>query len=366
MPLKEGYSTKFNIFSVQNGTTTESRVKVTDKEQITVPAGTFDCYAIELTGYAGMVKALEHKLWISADENKYLVKYDSGQAIMELKEIGLQTQAAKRIEIGEHNISLQLPSGWYHMVNPPIGMYKLMVQLVGPQMEAWVLLTVAERIPLFDSARAIAEMDIEVLKGFFKNYTVREDSWQDRTINDLDAATFEADYEDENARMVEYRTYMLGESMVYWFVFRIEKDKFEENKGEFGSIVTSFKANAKSPIDLSTPEATIKSFVKAVYVGNLKAAKACVSEDGHDYDEFMEMLATKSNHPFQAMIKAMDASIPVEITSKDITEDRCKIKWYFTLGRVYYFGETKMKKGMHQEFSSYLELVGDKWLIRDI
>jgi hypothetical protein len=123
---------------------------------------------------------------------------------------------------------------------------------------------------------------------------------------------------------------------------------------------------AKSPIDLSTPEATIKSFVKAVYVGNLEAAKACVSKDGADYDEFMEMLATESNHPFQAMIKAMDASIPVEITSKDITEDRCKIKWYLTLGRVYYFGDTKMKKGTPQEFSSYLELVGDKWLIRDI
>jgi hypothetical protein len=126
------------------------------------------------------------------------------------------------------------------------------------------------------------------------------------------------------------------------------------------------REKAKSPIDLSTPEATIKSFVKAVYDGDLEDAKECISKDGHDYDEFMEMLATESNHPFQAMIKAMDASIPVEITSKDITEDKCKIKWYFTLGRVYYFGETKMKKGMHQKFGSYLELVDDKWLIRDI
>ena len=123
---------------------------------------------------------------------------------------------------------------------------------------------------------------------------------------------------------------------------------------------------AESPIDLSTPEATIKSFVKAVYNGNLEAAKACVSKDGYDYEEFMEMLATESNHPFQAMIKAMDASIPVEITSKDITENKCKIKWYFTLGRVYYFGDTKINKGTHQKFGSYLELVGDKWLIRDI
>lgn len=124
---------------------------------------------------------------------------------------------------------------------------------------------------------------------------------------------------------------------------------------------------AKSPIDLSTPEATIKSFVKAVYDGNLEAAGACVSKDGADYEEFKEMLATESNHPFQAMIKAMDDSVPIEITSKSIKDGKCKISWYFTLGRVYYFGENeKWEKGRHTEFSSYLELVGNKWLIRDI
>ena len=46
-------------------------------------------------------------------------------------------------------------------------------------------------------------------------------------------------------KMVEYRTYFVGESMVYWFVFRIEEDKFGENKSEFNSIVNSFKINEK-------------------------------------------------------------------------------------------------------------------------
>ena len=133
---------------------------------------------------------------------------------------------------------------------------------------------------------------------------------------------------------------------------------FDKN-GKFVSVVDA------EP-DLSTPEATIKSFVNAVYNGNLETAKKCVSKDGHDYDEFMEMLATESNHPFQAMIKAMDVNIPIEITSKNIEDGKCKISWYFTLGRVYYFGDTKMEKGMHQKFSSYLELISDKWLIRDI
>lgn len=151
-----------------------------------------------------------------------------------------------------------------------------------------------------------------------------------------------------------------------WDIYWWKKEVFENTNNVVNVGLKKVSAKPKSPIDSSTPEATIKSFVKAVYVGNLEAAKACVSKDGHDYDEFMEMLAIESNHPFQAMIKAMDASTPVEITSKDITEDRCKIKWYFTLGRVYYIGDTTIKKGTHQKFGSYLELVGDKWLIRDI
>jgi len=126
------------------------------------------------------------------------------------------------------------------------------------------------------------------------------------------------------------------------------------------------EAKAKSAIDLSTPEATITSLVKAVYEGNLETAKACISKDGADYEEFVEMLATESNHPFQAMIKAMDVSVPVEVTSKSIEDGRCKLEWYFTLGRVYYFLRTKAEKGTHQRFGSYLELVGDKWLIRDL
>lgn len=134
-----------------------------------------------------------------------------------------------------------------------------------------------------------------------------------------------------------------------------------------GSLTTSFMYRLAPPINLSTPEATIRSFVNAVYNGNLDAAKKCVSKDGHDYDEFMEMLAIKSNHPFQAMIKAKDSDIPVEIINKNIDKDTCKIKWHFTLGRVYYLdGDSKMPKGTQQKFGSYLELVDGKWLIRDI
>jgi hypothetical protein len=168
--------------------------------------------------------------------------------------------------------------------------------------------------------------------------------------------------------------YIINKTPAEWTITTKEGDIYElkvlsldnnQAKIKYRKMPTDGKVWTIKP-DLSSPEATIKSFVKAVYDGNLEAAGTCVSKDGADYDEFKDMLATESNHPFQAMIKAMDVSIPVEITSKSIKDGKCKLSWYFTLGRVYYFLETKMEKGTLQEFSSYLELVGDKWLIRDI
>ena len=243
MPLQEEYSTQFSIFPVQSGTVTECKITVTGKEKVTVSAGMFDCHAVELAVYVGPIKTLEHHLWISADQHQYLVKYDSGQAIMELAEIGLKTATAKNIEFSEYGISLQLPAGWYHMENPTMGVYRFSVQLISPQMESWLVLTGGERASAFDSARTAANMDIELLKGFFKNYTVREDSWTDLTVDSMPAVSFQADYEDKATQMVECRTYILGKSMIYWFVLRVEEDKFEANRDEFNAIVNSFKLN---------------------------------------------------------------------------------------------------------------------------
>lgn len=245
LPLKEGFQTKFKIFSIQTGAIVDCQINVTGKETVTAPAGTFDCYKTMLAIYSGTIKALEHKLWFSADNNRYVVKYDSGAAIMELIETGIRQAGQKQLVTDEQaGLSLTLPADWCLYKNPSPSPYALSWYLLPPESEAWALLTGAQRISAFDSARTVAYMDIEVLKGFFKDYTPRENSWSDLTIDGVTAVSYEADYVDKGGPMVEYRTYILGKSQVYWFVFRVEKEKFKENKAEFDSIIESFKINA--------------------------------------------------------------------------------------------------------------------------
>ncbi len=241
LPLEEGYKVRFPIFPVQGGAVVDCAIEVTGKEKVTVPAGTFDCYAVDLAVYSATIKALEHTLWLSADKHSYFVKYDSGQAIMELNQVDTKKAGTKIISDSELNLSVTIPADWHCYKSTSVPMYKLYWQLLPPELKAWGLLV---GVPLElggISARVVAEGDVEVLKGFFKDYAVRENSWQELKIDEIPAAQYIADYVDKEGAMVEYRTYLLDKSKVYWFVFRIEKDKFEAARSEFDSIVNSFK-----------------------------------------------------------------------------------------------------------------------------
>jgi RNA polymerase sigma-70 factor (ECF subfamily) len=256
MPLAENYEGSFLIFTVQGGATVECRIKVLGVEDITVAAGTFKCFKTDLSIYADSVKSLQHTLWFSADEHKYLVKYDvAGAGTMELAKVWQKDKKTPMVfENAEPAFSVAVPADWrfysYELPGP-----QYLLQMLPPDVKAWALLARQKHgdDPNSASATTIAKADSEKLKGFFKNYLIRPDSSKDITINGCQASQYIADYQqsgnglqtyDKPKDMVEYRTYIVDKAEVYWFVFRIEKDKFEENKPEFDSIVNSFKINA--------------------------------------------------------------------------------------------------------------------------
>ncbi len=239
LPLKEGYSASFDIFPVQSGVISECRIRVTGTEKLTFIAGEIECFAIELSVYAQGIKALTHHLWISTDEHHWLVKYDSGAAVMELLHSGSRDKDQSEKVIDTPNgYSFELPYGW-HCV-PSQGQRKAQSQLLSPELKAWAAFLADERPALVQSIRKVAQGDIERLKGFFKDYTLRADSLVERNIASLPAAQYVADYEDKGLQMSEYRTYILGESLLYWFVFRIQRDQFDRNRPEFDLIINSF------------------------------------------------------------------------------------------------------------------------------
>jgi hypothetical protein len=142
----------------------------------------------------------------------------------------------------ELGISLTAPAGWFFYKSPSPATYRFSLHILPPELKAWAVLTGGQMPSGTKSARQVAEGDVGVLKDYFKGYTVRADSWAEPEISGMPAASCIADYQEKGKEMVEYRTYLLGKSTVYWFVFRIEKDAFEAAKHELDSVVKSFKA----------------------------------------------------------------------------------------------------------------------------
>ncbi|MFH0909500.1 MAG: DUF3108 domain-containing protein [bacterium] len=245
LPLAEGYRASFPIFPVTGGAVVECRIEVTGKEKLTVPAGTFECYMVELSIYQGNVKALQHRLSISTDSHRYLVQYDTGAAICELLGVDREPADPTHFQDKDLGISMTVPPGWYAYKDSSVSQYKLRLQLLPPELKTWASFAVAERTPDATSSRTVAERDVAVLKGYFKNYTVRPESWTGQVTGAMAPVSYVADYEENGKPLVEYRTYVLGKSAVYWFVFRIENDLFNANKADFDAIVDSLRLPEK-------------------------------------------------------------------------------------------------------------------------
>ena len=112
LPLKEGYRAVLPVFDSSNGSTYEAAVEVTAREEISVPAGTFDCFKIVLTH--GPTKSTQW-YWLTTDSHRYIVKsIYSGNQSMELNSISV----ADRNQPVHHKdllagFSLTLPPAWH-------------------------------------------------------------------------------------------------------------------------------------------------------------------------------------------------------------------------------------------------------------
>jgi len=68
LPLAEGYTTTFRNFDLQKQKVKVMQLKVAGQESVTVPAGTFDSFRVELTSADG--GAEKTTLWIAKDNRK--------------------------------------------------------------------------------------------------------------------------------------------------------------------------------------------------------------------------------------------------------------------------------------------------------
>lgn len=128
LPLAPNYSTTLRIFSSLGGAQTIGiKFTVAGVEKVEVPAGTFECYKVRLS-------LVNQTFWYSTDAHRYVVKFEGGGVIAELRKIepGATSDFLKRGEEIFEFTNTDTPGGGVPTIapakqQPPQNQAKLLV-----------------------------------------------------------------------------------------------------------------------------------------------------------------------------------------------------------------------------------------------
>ena len=247
LPLKVGSKITAPIYVTFGAGYIPIELDVVGKETLKVPAGSFECYKVDL----GIV---QQTFWFTTDENCYLVKFQAGGVSAELDSIQHRKvsepseyrHAKKGADDSDVLFSLTAPPGWlFYESTSPTSNCKVSVHLLDPEADASTLVRAYRTEDLKKeqegSVRAWAESKAAETKKALKDYQVRPDSWKDRKLSGAPAIGFVADFGVGDEKMVAYSVFVLGESTALELIIKAKRDQFDEFQKQFDSIVDTCK-----------------------------------------------------------------------------------------------------------------------------
>lgn len=128
-------------------------------------------------------------------------------------------------------------------------------------------------------------------------------------------------------------------------------------------------ADAKE-IDLTSPEATIKSFAKLLAAGDLDRMAECFVPGADDLEDLLEILDSPDPRLEEMRRPLQSIGPPIEVTGIVEEENGLGVTWTFTVNKAFTIqeGRTEMvwEQGDTFEMDARLVNVADKWLIAGI
>jgi len=240
LPLATNYSTTLRFFaSLGGGAIVPVKLDVIGIEKLEVPAGTYECFKVELN--------IHQTFWYSTEPHRYLVKFEAGGIIAELATVTRQ-------KAGEP-VSYQDPSLGFTLSAPPDWIFyrpeandekvKVGVMILDPEGTAAGEVNVAMTADLKPaqrkSPRDWAESEIPDGAKFLKDLQVRPESWRERPVGGHPGVSFIGDYVEGQEKKIAYAVFSLGSAHATEFRLMLPAKDFEEFRAKFDAIVDSYK-----------------------------------------------------------------------------------------------------------------------------
>jgi hypothetical protein len=243
LPLASDYKTTLRVFTaLGGGNVITVEAKVTGQEKVEVPAGSFDCFKVELS-------MIRQTFWYSTDAHHYLVKFEGGGVIAGLAAV-TQLKAGEPLHYHDptFGFSLAAPADWmFHRADATESKDKARVVALDPDGIASSIVSVGSRKALWPEAqkslRAWADKEIAEGEGSktLKELQIRPDSWKDRTVAGKPGISFIGDYVEGTEKKISYAVFTFGDTNAATFVLLCGAKDFEAFQPKFDAIVDSYK-----------------------------------------------------------------------------------------------------------------------------
>ncbi len=238
LPLEPGYKAEISFLPTWTAVVAEIGLEVTGIEGCQVPAGDFDCYALDLDVGNGQDN---QTFWYSTGPERYPLKIKAEGVIIELVEIG-RSQSGAPIPFGMEGFGFSgtLPAGWWLYVHSQTNQAAL--RLLDPDAQT-ISLIGASRCPKRScpSLQETAELELAGARSRSTSYEMRQGSWTERTIDGRPAISFVGDYLRNGTPWVEYRLYTFTSDAGLELIFKTPVDRFEGLRAAFDSVVENLE-----------------------------------------------------------------------------------------------------------------------------
>jgi RNA polymerase sigma factor (sigma-70 family) len=125
--------------------------------------------------------------------------------------------------------------------------------------------------------------------------------------------------------------------------------------------------------DLSSPQATARSFTKAIIRGDRDAVMACMLPGGTDFEDVQELLNAppddpdrRSEYQMKLWFQALDPDAEMPIVSSEETERGTSVLWRVTFKHDFTVEGHTFRAGETYDLDATLRQSGDSWLIDGI
>jgi len=125
-----------------------------------------------------------------------------------------------------------------------------------------------------------------------------------------------------------------------------------------------------SHLDLSTPEATVRSFTRAIVSGSTESVMACMLTGGTDYQDMQEIMNAgpddpeqRDKHQMKLWLQSLDPDAAMPVTSMGETERGTEIAWQVTFKKDVTMEGQTFRAGDTFELDATLRKSADSWLI---